>query len=330
MSMGILGLSKRFFRPSKTSLSIHSSYFNHSRKRAFSELKQKITKDDSVLPVLIVGAGPVGLVLSILLTKLGVKCAILEKSTTFSTHPQAHFINNRSMEVFRKLDGLADEILSSQTPVDYWRKFVYCTSLTGQILGSVDHMQPQDFDRTASPVSVAHFSQYKLHRLLLGKLVNLGFCIVDDHGSDKLEDILVKEKEILMGHECVSISTADHSVTVTASFLREGRHVQKDIHCNFIVGTDGAGSTVRKLVGIDMKGERDLQKLVSIHFLSEDLGKYLMNEKPGMLFFIFNSEAIGVLVAHDLKQGEFVMQVPFYPPQQKLKDFSSETYRLGM
>lgn len=30
---------------------------------------------------------------------LGVKCAILEKNMTFSRHPQAHFINNRSMEV---------------------------------------------------------------------------------------------------------------------------------------------------------------------------------------------------------------------------------------
>lgn len=29
----------------------------------------------------------------------GVKCAIVEKSETFSSHPQAHFINNRTMEV---------------------------------------------------------------------------------------------------------------------------------------------------------------------------------------------------------------------------------------
>lgn len=75
------------------------------------------------------------------------------------------------------------------------------------------------------------------------------------------------------------------------------------------MGTDGAGSTVRKLLGVAMEGEKDLQKLISIHFLSEDLGKYLINERPGMLFFIFNPEVIGVLVAHDLKQGEFVLQV---------------------
>lgn len=46
-------------------------------------------------------------------------------------------------QVFCKLDGLAGEILRHQPPVDLWRKFIYCTSLTGQVLGSVDHMQPK-------------------------------------------------------------------------------------------------------------------------------------------------------------------------------------------
>lgn len=58
-----------------------------------------------------------------------------------------------------------------------------------------------------------------------------------------------------------------------------------------------------------MRGEKDLQKLVSVHFLSKDLGQHLLRERPGMLYFIFNTEAIGVLVAHDLEQGEFVLQV---------------------
>lgn len=31
----------------------------------------------------------------------------------------------------------------------------------------------------------------------------------------------------------------------------------------------------------------------------------VMKEKPGMLFFIFNKDVIGVLVAHDLRQWEF-------------------------
>lgn len=112
-----------------------------------------------------------------------------------------------------------------------------------------------------------------------------------------------------MGLECISIDSTDEGVTVGASFLNEGRVEEKNFHCSFLVGCDGARSTVRKLVGIEMKGESDLQKLVSVHFLSRDLGQYLLRQRPGMLFFIFNPEAIGVLVAHDLSQGEFILQV---------------------
>lgn len=112
-----------------------------------------------------------------------------------------------------------------------------------------------------------------------------------------------------MGHECVSIDASNDFVTVTASSIIKGKRVEQNIHCNILIGTDGAGSIVRKLVGIEMRGEKDLQKLVSVHFFSKDLGQFLLKENPGMLFFIFNAEAIGVLVAHDLRQGEFVLQV---------------------
>ncbi|KAL9261234.1 putative polyketide hydroxylase [Drosera capensis] len=279
-------------------------------------------REEVVLPVLIVGAGPVGLVLSMLLRKLGVRCVILEKSMSFSLHPQAHFINNRSMEVFHKLDGVAEEIQMSQPPVESWRKFVYCTSVTGTILGSVDHIQPQDLEQVVSPVSIAHFSQYKLTRLLLKKLEGSGFRIRTCQASEATST--VKNGEILMGHECVSFDSTNDGVNVTASYYKDELRMTKSIQCRFLVGADGAGSTVRRLSGINMKGENDLQKLVSVHFLSQDLGQYLLNERPGMLFFIFNRDAIGVLVAHDLKLGEFVLQMPFYPPQQKLEDFNPE------
>lgn len=322
--MAVSRLFKRFCGLHKANARIQACLPGYIHRRALSDSKVFNNGDDTVLPVLIVGAGPVGLVLSILLTKLGVKCSVLEKSKTFSKHPQAHFINNRSMEVFRKLDGLAEEIQRSQPPVDLWRKFIYCTSLYGSILGSVDHMQPQDFEQVVSPASVAHFSQYKLISLLLKQLENLSFKLCMSNELEGLNHRPFQERQLLMGHECVSIKANDDFISVTASFLKDGKRMERNIRCNIIVGTDGAGSTVRKLAGIDMRGKRDLQKLVSVHFSSRDLGKYLLSERPGMLFFIFNTEAIGVLVAHDLKQGEFVLQIPFYPPQQNLEDFSPE------
>ncbi|KAL5760108.1 hypothetical protein ACOSP7_018607 [Xanthoceras sorbifolium] len=321
--MGTLGFFRRsngFFRRKNRTKTYPFDCF---QSRALSD-SRIIGSDGTVLPVLIVGAGPVGLALSILLTKLGIKCSVLEKNKAFSKHPQAHFINNRSMEVFRKLDGLAEEIERSQPPVELWRKFIYCTSLTGSILGSVDHMQPQDFEKVVSPVSVAHFSQYKIVGLLLKQLEKLNFNVCTAEDLEGHQNGFLKGKGILMGNECMSINATNQCMHVTATYLKEGKQMERNIRCNILVGTDGAGSTVRKLAGIDLRGEKDLQKLVSVHFLSRDLGDYLLNERPGMLFFIFNTEAIGVLVAHDLKQGEFVLQIPFYPPQQNLEDFSPE------
>lgn len=45
------------------------------------------------------------------------------------------------MEVFRPLDGLAAAIANSTPPLDQWRKFVYCESLTGRAFGEVDHFK---------------------------------------------------------------------------------------------------------------------------------------------------------------------------------------------
>ena len=149
-------------------------------------------------------------------------------------------------------------------------------------------------------------------RLLLKQLENLNFQICTSEGLEGLDHGILRERQILMGHDCLSVDTNDDYVTVTASFVKDGKFMERSIRCNILVGADGAGSTVRKLVGIDMKGERELQNLISVHFLSKDLGQYLLNERPGMLFFIFNTEAIGVLVAHDLKEGEFVFQVSHF------------------
>jgi hypothetical protein len=43
-----------------------------------------------------------------------------------------------------------------------------------------------------------------------------------------------------------------------------------------------------------------------------------------MLYFIFNEYHITVLIAYDLKEGEFVLQIPYYPPVQSIDDFDKE------
>lgn len=70
-AMGVLGVAGRRFN--RFSLTKYANHRRHSceyiQKR---KLSSNFSKNDSILPVLIIGAGPVGLVLSVLLTKLGI------------------------------------------------------------------------------------------------------------------------------------------------------------------------------------------------------------------------------------------------------------------
>jgi hypothetical protein len=72
-----------------------------------------------------------------------------------------------------------------------------------------------------------------------------------------------------------------------------------------------AALLVRSLLGIHMLGPADaMQHLISIHFSCPALGQALLQQqRAGMLYFVFNSRVVAVLVAHDLSSGEFVAQV---------------------
>ena len=101
-----------------------------------------------------------------------------------------------------------------------------------------------DFEQVVIPVSVAHFSPYKLTRLLIKNLENLNFHILNCEGLGGSDRGPVGEREILMGHECVSVDATDHCVNVTASFLNGGQYMERTMQCDILVGADGAGSTV--------------------------------------------------------------------------------------
>lgn len=47
-------------------------------------------------------------------------------------------------------------------------------------------------------------------------------------------------------------------------------------------------------------------------------------KETGMLFFIYNSDIISVLVCHDIERGEFVLQVPYFPPIENISDYKNK------
>ncbi|KAM3572825.1 hypothetical protein VYU27_005184 [Nannochloropsis oceanica] len=289
--------------------------------------------------VLIAGAGPVGLTLSALLSRYGVPNLVFEKSPTLSLHPQAHFINCRTMELFRHAfhPSLFQRINNCVPPLRLWRHFIYATSvLNGTEIGRVDHFSPTSALASAntspaphvllneqSPACVAHLSQSRLMPLLY----------------DEVMAAAKKRKEIRFnGSNYQQVVHFGHEVTKFQSHEPgEGQGVQvivqdkasghtRVFEGSYLIVANGASSCLRQQAQIDMQGECGIQHLVNIHFSSRALAK-ATEHRPAMLYFLFNAQVICVLVAHHFPTGEFVAQVPFFPPVQSPDDFDAATVK---
>ena len=80
-------------------------------------------------PVLIVGAGPVGLALAIELGHRSIPCLLIEKNDRVGYAPRAKTTNVRTREHFRRW-GIADTLrAASPLGLDYPSNVVFCTRL---------------------------------------------------------------------------------------------------------------------------------------------------------------------------------------------------------
>src|ERR1700731_2254375 len=87
------------------------------------------------VPVLIVGGGGCGLSASIFLSDHGVGHLLVERHPDTSKLPKAHYLNQRSMEIFRQ-HGLDGAVTEQGAPLEKFGKVRWQTSLTGD--GALD------------------------------------------------------------------------------------------------------------------------------------------------------------------------------------------------
>ncbi len=73
--------------------------FNMNLRRKLSTKLTKSTETD----VLIVGAGPVGMVLSAILNHFKIDNKIIERQQKIQDHPKAHYISFRTCEILKDL-----------------------------------------------------------------------------------------------------------------------------------------------------------------------------------------------------------------------------------
>ena len=68
--------------------------------------------------VLIVGAGPTGLVSALLLARLGLRSIVVERQAATDEHPRAHELNARSLEILGQVGIDEEELAVEASPMD--------------------------------------------------------------------------------------------------------------------------------------------------------------------------------------------------------------------
>ena len=234
-----------------------------------------MTDETSHAPVLIVGAGPVGLSAALALSRFGVRSVVVERRRTISPHPRARFVNARTMEFFRRM-GIESEVRARSIPDGVASDVIWAPTLGAP---EIRRVEIQTLGRgSGEPLSPAP-----------------GVCT----SQDVLDPILYEavlaagQAEVRFGVRLTGLSQDADGVIVTCTDEAGG---SSQIRAGYVIGADGAGSTVRELVGVSMQGPAALGRSVNIHFRADlsaplrgrsvNLAMIMNPAQPGLLLNI--------------------------------------------
>jgi 2-polyprenyl-6-methoxyphenol hydroxylase-like FAD-dependent oxidoreductase len=240
------------------------------------------------LPVLIVGAGPSGLVTAISLARQGVRSTVIERHPSTSIFPRATGVSLRSMELFRSW-GIDDAVRQGGGHVIARQATVRSLASREIVISPLGFPTEADSARV-SPTRAAVSPQDHLEPVLLEHYRALGLG------------------EVRFSTELVAFVQDEAGVTATIRDRTTG--TTSTVRCRYLVGADGHRSTVRTSLGIPMLGPDDLGRYMSILFRA-DLRPILGDTLYGL--YRLEGEGPPRVVVPSGTDGRFVLAIPLPP-----------------
>jgi len=173
-------------------------------------------------PVIVVGAGPVGLSAAIDLAQQGTQVVLVDDDCTLSTGSRAICFAKRSLDIFDRL-GCGERMAEKGVSWNVGKVF-----LKDELVYSFDLLPESGHHRPA----FINLQQYYVEGFLLER-------------ARQLPNLEIRWKSKVIG-----VQQESERVTLTVE-TPEGNYA---LHGQYVVAADGARSPVRRLMGLDSKG----------------------------------------------------------------------------
>ncbi|RFA22735.1 FAD-dependent monooxygenase [Subtercola boreus] len=229
---------------------------------------------DDVVPVLIVGGGPVGLALAEELSLHRVPVIVVEpRAVVEHSRPRAKTTSVRSMEHFRRW-GIADHLRRVAPLSRTWsQRVTFVQTVTGQEITSVEGCLGLDAGPDLTPEPAQQVTQPLVEEVMRADLAQKAGV------------------ELLFGWHAVSVEDGpDHARVV----LSNGEGERRTVSALYVVGADGPRSVVRSAMGARYEGSVAGRPNVNITFRSSELAG-LIPHAPSIHYWVLNPDAPGVV-----------------------------------
>jgi 2-polyprenyl-6-methoxyphenol hydroxylase-like FAD-dependent oxidoreductase len=221
--------------------------------------------------VLVVGAGPVGLALAGDLGWRGRQCIVLDQGDGSIFQPKMDMVGIRTMEFCRRW-GIVGDVEASPYNRDYPQDNVYLTALNGHELGR----QPMPSMRDEQPPPESPQKRERCPQNMFDPILRK---FAQSQAGVRL----------LYRHDFKSFEQDAEGISAIVVDLDSNRELR--IRARYLVGCDGARSTVREQMGIPMQGRGVLTYTTNVIFRCPQFNS-LHDKKPGYRYMFVGPDGM--------------------------------------